>query len=950
VLLAGGTAITLLLFDLVRTLLGTRAGAQRIADRLTDKLDGQVLQASEEKYRTVADFTYDWELWISPDRMLLYCSPSCQRITGYSAEEFIKNPGLIISITHPEDRERVERHISSVAPITTSMDEFEFRIITRGGAIRWIGHICHDVYGKDGVYLGKRISNRDITERNVAEQKLRQASTYNRSLIEASLDPMLTIGADGRITDVNRAMEDIVGILREDLIGSDFSDYFMDREKACAVYQQVFKDGAVRDSPLEIWHRDGHLIPVLYHASVYKDDSGDVAGVVAVARDITERKKLEDAMRDSEARFRNLLQDVQHIAVQGYGPGGTTHYWNKASEQLYGYSEQEAIGRNLLDLIIPPEMRAEVEQAIRQMAETGQPIPAAELSLQRKDGSRVAVFSCHAIVKVPGQETEQFCLDIDLTERSMMEEELKIAKERAESANRAKSEFLANMSHEIRSPMSGVIGTSQLLKMTALTTEQREYVDILTLSGRNLLSLINDILDLSKIEACRIELEAIDFDLQEVMLDTVKTLLSRAQEKGVELVARIDPDVPLLVRGDAERLRQILANLIGNAIKFTEKGSVTVSIRKDCEAGGCVTLRFMIRDTGIGIAADKLGMIFEPFTQADGSTTRTYGGTGLGLTISRQLAELMGGSVGVESVKGEGSTFWFTAVLEKQGETLLPLPHPSSPAGMRFSGENIRLLLADDEPTSRMVMKAILTKLGCLVDVVKNGSETITALENNDYDLVLMDCMMPVMDGYEATAVIRDQNSNVRNHAIPVIALTARAFKEDRELCRAAGMDDYLSKPADVADLRAVLEKWMQFDAAHFIDRDTGAGLDAVSCVPANDVFDRASFIRRNQGNSELSREVATMFIDTAPEYIESIRNAVAAQDAALLLQSSHKLRGAAANVSLPLLTEIAGMLESIAESGNIEKAGQLLLLPELEFKFEQAVKALREMLVSQKG
>ncbi|VAW70782.1 BarA sensory histidine kinase (= VarS = GacS) [hydrothermal vent metagenome] len=401
-------------------------------------------------------------------------------------------------------------------------------------------------------------------------------------------------------------------------------------------------------------------------------------------------------------------------------------------------------------------------------------------------------------------------LATEIEQRKRIEKELKKSRQEAEAANKAKSEFLANMSHEIRTPMNGILGTLQLLQDSELNNSQSEYVNIAHNSGEALLSLLNDILDFSKIEAGKLELESIPFDIKGLVKEINVLLRKRAEERQVELTSEIESEVPNIIKGDSVRIRQVLSNLITNAIKFTEKGKVTVKIKVLEKTQKMARLRIEVNDTGIGIAEKAQKKLFNSFTQADGTTTRKYGGTGLGLAIVRQLVTLMRGRLGIDSEEGKGSSFWVEIGFEMPEDELeIPVKNEKNKTEI---ADNLQghILLVEDNPVNQIVAKKMLEKIGLSYEVANNGEEAINILkQSHEINLVLMDCQMPVMDGYTATQVLREYEKKSGARRLPVVAMTANAMEGDKEKCLSAGMDDYVAKPVKLVSLKEALGRWL---------------------------------------------------------------------------------------------------------------------------------------------
>jgi TMAO reductase system sensor TorS len=524
--------------------------------------------------------------------------------------------------------------------------------------------------------------------------------------------------------------------------------------------------------------------------------------------------------------------------------------------------------------------------------------------------------------------------------RAHRELELKLreAKEAAEAASRTKSQFLANMSHEIRTPMNGVLGMIELLLSTELTVRQRHYAETVQRSGETLLDVINDILDFSKIEAGRLEIEAVEFDCRQAVSDVVNLLSERASRKGLVLMHRTERNVPEAVVGDPSRIKQILTNLVGNAIKFTEHGEVRVRASVTERQGDTCVLRFEVRDTGIGIAPDALANIFDAFSQADGTMRRKYGGTGLGLTIAKQLAHVMGGQIGVDSLPGRGSTFWFTVrvpALAARGATDSAPAAEAIPAS--FSG---RVLLAEDNPVNRELAVAMLEAVDLEVVVAADGREALDAFAQGGFDLVLMDCQMPEMDGFAATRAIRGAEPPGGTR-LPIVALTANAMEGDRERCLACGMDDYLSKPFKPQQLYAVLAQWLPAGEAR--PKPPEPALSPIGQAAAKTLEINAIAQIRAAGGTDADRlleKVLRLYCDSVPQMLKSMQEAAGKGDCVALQRAAHALKSSSHNVGAVRFASLCRDLETAARAGQI----RFDRLEALEFEFDTVRRALERV------
>ena len=773
------------------------------ADDVTEaRRAGQALREQEERLRLALDLAGLGVMTIDYDSGTVAADTTAAALFGLPAREPFPRRALHDRF-HPDDREGLERAIAgALDPAGDGRLETELRVLLPDGSTRWLG-VCKRVsFEGDGGRARPRsalVVAMDVTDRLRSAEVLHQSEERFRGAFEAAAVGMALVDPDGKFLRVNRMLCEIVGYSEQELLRLDFQQITHPEDlDADLDYVRRTLAGEISCYRMEkrYIHKKGHVVWIVLSVSLVRDAEGRPLHFVAMIEDITPRKRAEEAVRESERRFRELADSAPVLIIMGDLEVGCT-FVNQTAVDFFGVPADDLLGAGILGRFHPDDLRR-CESDFRRVMPDRQTLTAEYRLLREDDTYRWMAFRSIPRVLADGTLLGYLTCCTDVTERKEVEASLRRAKEAAEAATRAKSEFLANMSHEIRTPMNGILGMTELTLDTELSPRQREYLTLARSSAESLLTIIDDILDFSKIEAGKLSLDPSPFALRPLVEETLRVLAVRAHGKGLELALRIAPEVPDAVVGDADRLRQVLVNLVGNAIKFTDRGEVVVSVEPQQLDSGSATLRFRVSDTGIGIAPEKLATIFAPFEQADSSTTRRFGGTGLGLAISSKLVAMMGGAIHAESTPGAGSTIQFLARLDLAERPASRRPSSSPPVLI-----DRRVMVVDDNATNRRILEELLGNWGMRAVGLDGGEAALDALRSassrgEPFDAALIDGMMPGMDGIGLAERIR---SDPAISGIPLLLLTSAGRPDDDDPLRRLRFSACLVKPVRRSDL-----------------------------------------------------------------------------------------------------------------------------------------------------
>ena len=909
---------------------------------------------NEEQLRRIAELS-PAIIWMTDESgKCIFVNPAWVDFTGFSFEDALSYNWM--ELVHPDDKYIFSKFYPNLN--SNNVITVEYRLKHKNGSWRWLLDKAITVFNSENIFCGYMGSAIDITER----KQIDIVNQYYASIIKSSDDAIISKDTNGIVTGWNPAAERIFGYTADEMIGKPLVKLFPPQKEneEAFILGKILQGIAIKHFESVRTHKNGSRIDVSISISPILNSNGEVIGASKIARDITEQKIKENKLRMYSRHLEELVaihtaevRAIVQSAINGIvtiTSNGLIKEFNPAAELMFGYQKYEVEGKNV-NILMPEFYRTKHDSYIENYLTTGIKKVIGlgrEVVGRRKNGSQFPMYLAvgHAVLADESHIFVGFLSDI--TEQKLNEKKLAEAKEAAEAGAKTKSAFVANMSHEIRTPMNAILGFSEiLLQDKNIAEEPLKNVRTIYNSAKSLLGIINDVLDVSKMESGKFSLEFVCFNLYNVLSDAIRTVESKGTEKDLILNFDYDASLPMRVMGDPTRLRQVILNLIGNSIKFTETGSIKLVVKAGEQAD---MFQFSIIDTGIGMTESQMTTVFDAFSQADASTTRRFGGTGLGTSISKQIVELMKGKIWVESVYGKGTTFHFTA----------HLPIATKTNGCLFEDGNVveddytsprlfNILLAEDITANATLATLRLEKQGHSVFWAKNGLEAVEAFKAGGYDLILMDVQMPELDGLSATREIRtlEKNGNI-TQLIPILALTASVLYEERQDCIRAGMNDVVGKPINFGELLSIMENVIPAGIGR--DRTTKQVLPDIKTTidfsPLKDVVDYEKGLKTWLNATVYSKALISFATEhkhdadkLAVVLTEYSNNNYTAR------QIIHAIKGVSGNLAIFKVSFLAGEIENALISNQKENLNSLL--SEFKNTFEQTITAISQFMLS---
>jgi PAS domain S-box-containing protein len=922
------------------------------------------IAASERRYAVTLASIGDAVIATDTHGRVSFMNPAAERLTAWlqadASERLLTD---VFRIVNEQTGQPVEDPAAKVLRLGTVVGVANHTaLLARDGRELPIDDSAAPIIDDHGAVAGVVLVFRDVTERRRAEESeaFRQSEQRWRSLTEALPQLVWSALPDGAWDYFSTQWTEHTGVAEAELLGWRWLETLHPEDQQRT--RQFWLESVAGQHPYDVEYRvrrqDGENRWFKTRGTPIRDSGGNIVKWFGTCTDITDLRQAEQALRSSEQRFRGTFENAA-VGIAHTHPTGRFLRVNERFCAIMGYQREDLLQMSFQDITHPDDLPAS-RDSLAALLQGESPSFGLEKRYLHKDGEVIWVEMFVSLQRdLAGKPDYAIAVVQDISERKRLDAEVRQAKEAAETANQAKDEFLANVSHEIRTPMNAILGMTDLVLDTPLAENQRQNLKTVKSAAENLLVIINDLLDFAKIEAGKLELDVGNFSLRSVFGDTLQALTGRAGMKRLELSHEVHPEVPDALVGDAGRVRQVLLNLVDNAIKFTEKGEVVVQVRMVMDPIGrtspvgpslnpsVVSLCFKVIDTGIGISEGKQEKIFQAFEQEDASTTRKYGGTGLGLTIAARLVALMGGRITVDSEPGRGSTFTFTAQFALQ-PTHSALDSKSSPAADALTERSakcgttpqLRILVAEDNVFNGQLLEQLLEKRGYIVQLAIDGREALRLAADNAFDVMLLDIHMPEMDGFQVALAIRERETINGGH-LPIIALTARSRTEDRRQCLAAGMDEFLAKPIQAADLWAAIDRV----------RTTSTLPASVNSPPMTATGAKNSHLLAPNvlmaacgGEDTILQKICQTFVARLPDHLNAIHDAFDEQDAGRLRETAHKLAGMVGAFS-SVAGATASNLEDLAAQSQLEESGSLIA--QLDTMCEELLRLVRGLSIS---